>query len=219
MKNTKLAALLSLLLLAGAQLSADTIMIGATDDRTASNADGPGAYLLDQSDGFLRTFGVDGYWRSALEFSLSGIAGPVTINSATLRLVDAGTQVDGTILIHGYTGDGVITLGDFGYSNLVASYNTVSSGGDHPHYLDVTAFIQAQLSGSSPYAGFMLRSQNEGLFQGADISSSEWYDPAYRPLLTIDYSASGVPDEGSSLALMGSALLVVAAFRRKFSRA
>jgi len=219
MKPYRLSVLLSLALVTGARLAATTIDIGATDDRTAGVSAGVANSLQSDNDVFLRTFGVSSVWRSALEFSLTSLTGPITINSATLRLVDAGTEVAGTIQVHGYTGDGVVTLGDFGYSNLLTSYNTTdTSSVIRVHLLDVTSFIQDQIDANSSFSGFMLRSSNEGLFQGADIASSEWSDPNYRPLLTIDYSAAATPDGGTSAVMIGASLVVLATVRRRLVR-
>lgn len=188
------------------------------------NVNGVAGPLASDNDGLLRVFGYTGsfccFFRAALEFDVSSILPGSTITSSTLFLYDVLTVLGGNIEIHGYSGNGVVTLGsDFAVNNLVASY-LVSDPGSH--FLDVTSFLQSLVNGGNNYAGFMLRSSIEGPsnVNGADIGSKEHGNEAFRPNLTVDYfGGPTTTPEPSTMLLFGSGLVGLFGYRMRMKKA
>jgi hypothetical protein len=173
-------------------------------------------------DEFLRTFGADGTaTRSALEFSLAGIAAGATVNSATFTIKSRGqTSVGGgTFSFWGYTGDGAITAADaLETSNFLTTALTLDV--DATFVVDVTALIQSLVNSASQYAGILITVSPEGSFFGADFLSSEGdvvlnLPASDRPDLTVDFSPNQTVPEAGTLALLSFALAGLAASRRR----
>lgn len=144
-------------------------------------------------------------YRSAMEFSLSGVPAAQQIDSANLRLyveTAAPFGSDPELSVYGYSGNGTLTVSDFvDTSNLLTALPTVPI----LQYinLDVTAFIQSLYSSSATFAGFNLIAPTLG--DQVRINSKENANPLLRPELTINYSefnAEVIP-EPSSIILFG----------------
>src|SRR4029079_16722324 len=60
-------------------------------------------------------------FRTAFEFSLSGLPTGSTINSATLTAVLTNFEGTREIAVHGYAGDGIVQLSDFALNGVVGT--------------------------------------------------------------------------------------------------
>ena len=177
-KVTKIGvALASMLFLSATAASAVTFEALLTDDRgiQGSEAGGPTGLEI-QNDGFLRVFGPSSIWRSGIEFDLTGLTTSSIVSSAILSLRDEGSSIDGDINVFGYSGDGVIALGDaLNTGNQISSFTITQVNGSEDFSLDITAFIQSLATTGAGFAGVLLASIDETNFNigGSDICSSE----------------------------------------------
>lgn len=144
-----------------------------TDDRTISgDANGNATALLSQNDFFLRTYGDNRRWRSALEFDLSGLVPSIDILDATLNLRDAGPSYAGRIDVFGYSGNGVIELSDaLENTNKVGDFNVAQSTGHQDFSIDVTGFLQSLVASNAGFVGFLLVSEDEAANSRSAVAS------------------------------------------------
>jgi hypothetical protein len=215
-----IAAAISTLLLA-ASAGATTVSSGdVADDWFSANANYT-AFTLSGNPGdvYLRTFGIGGLNRSALEFSLSNIAPNSLIQSAVFTVQSRGTAVAGANFnFYGYNGDGAITVEDATRTGTLLASTAIGAG--TPTYdIDATALIQSLVDANAAYAGFLITVSVQNSFIGNDLCSREMSPGlACAPKLTVNYSerAAAVPEPGS-LALFGAAIAGLAAVRRRKS--
>ena len=107
--------------------------------------------------------------RAALEFDLSAVSGSAPVRSAILQfhVLGLGNGGGGVPLdLHGYTGDGVLDLGDATAGGAPVASIVVSSAG--MQQLDITAFVQQLVSSGSRIAGINIRSSKEALTSNVD---------------------------------------------------
>jgi hypothetical protein len=149
--------------------------------------------------------------RAILEFNISGIDPTATILGATLEgivsVLQWNSQESGvTVGVYGYAGDGQVTTSDATAStNQVGTLTTTTLGN-----FSITispSFVQSLLSGSSTYAGFMMR-----LLQGEQFyfDSSRNTTTSLKPTLHLvyDHPPHAVNDSYSVFA--GNTLTVAA---------
>lgn len=198
---------LSLTLLAAGSLSGvangEVAMLSPVAAGTGEDAGANGSFDSLLAPGFdLQTFNqfgsVTGERRFAIEFDLSAIPEGVTVESANLFANwTAGAVEDPTTLIYGYEGNGAVSFDDMTQTTSLVG----SDFGFNDLDIDITFFMQALVSTSTPFAGFLGLSPNANQGIRYDIES---------PVLTVNY----VPEPDSVLAgwvvvfLLGIARLV-----------
>lgn len=219
----KTLVLICLGLLTASPLEASTILLNPTDDKNVRdvNNDQVGDTLGPEPDGFLRVFGTATFFRAAIEFNIAAIPTGSTITSAVLRLQDGGTtSVPFTISLHGFAGDGAVSIADANTTNLVGSFSNPADAGSPLYVVDLTTFIQSLVTNGDPFAGVALRSSSEGtgLFRGADIDSEDFGVASSRPLLTVEFEQAASVPEPASLALLGTGFAYLTARRKKLRR-
>ena len=157
-----------------------------------------------------------GVHRSTFEFELPTIPGGEVITSVTFQfegVVQFGDLGPEITLIHGYAGDGSITVGDFVESNLLGSISISVASANDPFLetLDVTSFIEGLYSSTESHAGLLVQLQNESAPQhGLDLIGTDTPDPARFPKLIIQT----VPEPSTAL-LLASGLAALALRRRR----
>ncbi len=222
------AAAIGVVLFASHSANATIINSVVADDRgIQGSATGGPTGLGAQNDSFLRTFGVSTFWRSAIEFDLSGLTMGTIVSSATLSLRDEGTSTDGIINVFGYAADGTVTQSDaLNIFNQVSSLTITSANGTEDFMLDVTAFIQSLAASGAGYGGFLLVSSNESnSSSGSDICSSEAGNGTgnfalvncigFGPALTIQIDEAVAVSAPASLILLLTGLGLLGFTRRK----
>jgi hypothetical protein len=95
--------------------------------------------------------------RTAFEFSLAAIPPDATIDAAVLTVALSNFEGTRSLQVHGYSGDGTVTLADFARTGLVASFT--AGIGTQSFQFDVTSFIRNLTSTGGSYAGFNVREQ------------------------------------------------------------
>jgi len=177
-----LAILLALLIGLHSQAKGATLVINPTVDQAAedTNADNVVDTLLNASDIQLWAWGAfydfTPYRRSALEFDISGIPAGSTVNSATFRFTWFGYRLSTVVEVHGYTGDGTITLSDMSDSTGLGDMLPSSFS------LSVTSFVESLMANGDSFAGFMTKGKDA--VSQITYASSEHFNP---PTLTVDY--------------------------------
>src|SRR5688572_10352585 len=123
--------------------------------------------------------------RGAVEFDLAGIPSDVTINAATLSLLVNFVEGTRQIELHGYAGDGSVSLGDFSRNGLVNS-TTLNPPGSEMVLFDATAFLSDLVTTGGSFAGFNLREEpaNDSNFIVLFFAK----DGPPRPRLSIDFT-------------------------------
>ncbi len=222
MFNKKLLPALALIAAAfGAQASTVSVGAAADDWLSTATAGNYSAFVTsgNAGDGYLRTFGTSGpYNRSALEFSLAGIAPGSVVSSATFTIQSRGTSVaGGSFNFWGYGGDGAITNADgLMTGNLIGT--ALTQGGTPQYVIDVTAFIQSLVNANDDYAGILITLTPQGSFFGSDFVSSEGqtfgHPNSDKPKLTVNFEAGNAVPVPGTLALLAAAGLAGALTRR-----
>jgi hypothetical protein len=217
-RQTLTAGVLAATLVAGFSARADAALISITP-----TADGRGLdSFLDENftccmdGGFLvATRNMSFEERIAIEFALGALPSDATITSATLTLHATGAPlpvIPNFADVHGYAGDGAITVADMTVSNLLTTF-AVNGAGQVDISLD-PGFIQGLLTADEDFAGFMLRQATvpSGVlsFWSSDSGFEEFF-----PTLALEYD---VVPEPSTLLLFGTALTLLARRVRRYRR-
>lgn len=179
-------------------LQVHAIILYAVDFGTANDDEPIGVF--DRLSGNLEAASTgNSIHRALIEFDTSSLVDPVS--SAWLYLRRASdTNAPNTLEIHGYIGDGVVTLTDALADNLITSLISPDPLASAFIGFDVTSFF----SGPVNYSGFMIRMQDETL------DHAQGFDDNYIPILNV-VSVS----EPSTALLLFAGMIGLAAFRRK----
>jgi hypothetical protein len=197
-------------------VAAVPLHIFPTDDDRGLDALLDGNFLCCQLDSGQATVTLTTFEeRAALEFGLAGVPVDAVVASATLTLsVPVAPLAVNTIAVHGYAGDGVITVADLTLENLLTTFQ-VNAAGSAVIPID-PSFIQDLLIGNETFAGFALRNVTDpsGVFTFYTVDSGF---EQFNPILTLDVdSVQAVPEPGS-IVLVGVALAAWRV-RRRFRR-
>jgi hypothetical protein len=92
--------------------------------------------------------------RGIIEFELPVLSGPFTSADLVLPVFGSMGPYPFTIDVFTYTGDGVLSLGDFDAGSL---YTSFAYSGESSVTLDVTSFIGSLYTSGDDYAGFNFR--------------------------------------------------------------
>ena len=152
--------------------------------------------------------------RTAFEFTLSALPTNAVINAATVTMTVG--WVDGTrqVALHGYAGDGAVTLADFALDGLMGvrtlSPSSTPAIAQHLSF-DVSDFLKGLASGDRTFVGFNLREDpaNEPNYEVLYFDTRPSY---YAPRLSVDYTTRAAP-EPSSLLLLAAGVMALAAWR------
>jgi hypothetical protein len=207
-------------------VSAAIVDLSPVVDGTATDSDRNGTFDSLDRNGVLLTVDIENAFanqsesQASLEFDLSSIDSSATINSASLRLFSrsGGTGGNGNtveVSVHGYVGDGVLSLAnDFDLDNRVSGPFVAPSGIN----ADVTAFVQNLVSSPNTFAGFNLAADTVpfGSYTQNWDSNNAFSGIVSRPLLTIDFDVVSVP-EPSTFGMMSLAIGCVMSRRRQRS--
>ena len=122
-------------------------------------------------------------FRTAVEFSLSGLPATATINSATLSVAIANVEGTRSVQVHGFAGDGAVGLGDLAHDGLIGSV-TLQPVGGQVFTVDATAFVAQLVASRSSVAGFNIREEPANtanfLVMSTDLRGS--------PVLSVDFT-------------------------------
>jgi hypothetical protein len=165
------------------------------DDRDGGANGGPTFTLRPAGlDGLIVGNGFSGApYRAAMEFSLNGTL-PVISNASLQIFIDLVSDPPAQYTVHGYFGDGVITVSDLLVNNpILPTQTTPNNSGNYQPVFDVTAFIQQAENAHASHAGFMFSGFSGP--PGFAMGSSE--DTAMSPRLNI---TSVVPEPLSTAA-------------------
>ncbi|MGV3485047.1 MAG: DNRLRE domain-containing protein [Planctomycetaceae bacterium] len=207
------------LLLTALRAEAAVFVVTPTTDRDALDSPGGGSFEFLSAENSasltaqLFSAGGDEY-RGALEFDISGVPAGQTIDSATLSLFARTGRPVGSepnLQLHGYTGDGTISLADFTQNNLLMEFTSV--GDNTTLNADVTSLIQSLYIGGNPFVGFNTRTTTSGgqvVLQAKESSTLTMPSPQ----LSITYSATAVP-EPSGLMACSAAFALIEWLRRR----
>jgi hypothetical protein len=118
------------------------------------------------------------------------------------------------IALYGYTGDGVISLGDFSLGGLVDNV-TLNPGAGQTVLFDATSFLDSLVATGPAFAGFNVREDPANPVNAGVLAF--FLDGALAPRLSINFTARAVPAP-PGIWLFGSGvlgLLLVKRLRRR----
>jgi hypothetical protein len=128
-------------------------------------------------------------FRTAFEFSVSGLPVGSTVNSAKLTMALTNFEGMRAIEVHGYAGNGTVQLSDLALNGLVATASA-SAGGTQAFIFDVTSFVSDLAAGGGTFAGFNVREEpaNASNFLVMNLALTGV------PVLSIDFSTEQIVD-------------------------
>lgn len=97
-------------------------------------------------------------FRTAIEFDISRIPKGAKIKAATLNMNIGFVEGTRQIALHGYSGDGKISLVDFSQNNFVNQVE-INPPGSKAVWFDATTFIGNLLTNGKQFAGFNVREE------------------------------------------------------------
>lgn len=120
--------------------------------------------------------------RAVMEFDLSQLPPGIIVESASLRMTAFSGTSGNTFLMHGYEGDGVISLSDADATETLADIQIRSSKPSSVTF-DLTEYTNSLLSRGVNYLGLSLRGEELSNNTYLDFGASEYAQGA--PTLTI----------------------------------
>jgi len=97
--------------------------------------------------------------RGVVEFTLSGVSGPVTKATLSFTQGPGAEGKDALISVFFYEGNGEITLEDYGLpAKLAGTFTSPATEGPVAHTLDVTAAVQQAVQAGYRFIGFRFES-------------------------------------------------------------
>lgn len=152
--------------------------------------------------------------RGVIEFPISSLSSPVA--NATLNLFQSPSSDflpnPTTINVYGYSGNNQVDFGDWAQATAPNQIGSFVYSNEATFDFDVTSFINAQINGSSSYAGLLLVWGSAPTSSGREKYFGEVSSPNY-PTLTI--STVPIP---AGVWLFSSALGLMGWMRRKIAR-
>lgn len=159
--------------------------------------------------------------RTAMEFDLSALPANAVIHSATVHMAIGWVEGTRYLALHGYAGDGAVSLTDFSLNGLVGGW-TLNPSSIPPTLqlltFDASSFVRGLLSSGEAFAGFNLREDppNKPNYL---VLYFETRSPYYAPRLSVDYTVRPVPEPVPILLLAaGLMALALPRLRRRTSR-
>jgi hypothetical protein len=141
-------------------------------------------------------------FRTALEFDIASVLAESTINAATLTMFVDFVEGTRQIELHGYAGDGTISLDDFSLDGVVAS-TTLNPPGGHAVLFDARAFLHSLVTSGEAFAGFNIREDPANPSNFIVLSFAA-------PRLSVDFTAQ-VPEPSGILVLTAGLFTVLCA--------
>jgi hypothetical protein len=128
-------------------------------------------------------------FRTAFEFSLSGLPAGSIVNSAKLTMALSNFEGTRALEVHGYAGDGTVSLVDLSLNGLVATASA-SAAGTQTFVLDVTSFVADLVANGAAFAGVNVREEpaNASNFVIMNLALTGV------PILSIDFSTEQIVD-------------------------
>jgi hypothetical protein len=158
--------------------------------------------------------------RTAVEFDLSSLAGS-TITSVMLRLNPQGSNLNLGLSagevgeVHGYAGDGTITVADMMAFGQVGTITGPTANGTVTVTLSV-AWLQTLINASSSHAGLMFKGVDGPTLVTFNFAGAGATIPvASRPTLLIETADSQAVPEPGTLWLIGGGIAAATIARRR----
>jgi len=159
--------------------------------------------------------------RTAIEFDLSTIAAGSTITSVMLRLNPQGANLNLGLSagevgeVHGYSGDGAITVADLMALGQVGTIAGPTPNGTVTIVLSVP-WLQGLIDASSSHAGLMFKGVDGPTVVSFSFAAAGGSIPvASRPTLLVETADATVVPEPATLWLVGAGLAAAVARRRR----
>ena len=159
--------------------------------------------------------------RTAVEFDLSAIAAGSTITSVMLRLSPQGANTNLGLSagevgeVHGYAGDGAITVADMMALGQVGTIAGPTPNGAVTIVLSVP-WLQALTDASSTHAGLMFKGVDGATAVTFSFAAAGGGIPiASRPTLLVETADATAVPEPATLWLLGAGVAVAVARRRR----
>jgi hypothetical protein len=164
------------------------------------------AFVLNTGEFSVNNNGFTSF-RGALEFELTSVPIGASINAASLTFTISSVDGIRQIQLHGYVGDGTITLDDFAENGLVGS-TTLNPPGSEKVIFDATPLVETLVKSGERFAGFNLREEPPNVSNFLVLFFGKEGPP--RPQLSIDFTPPLQPvPESFGTWLAGASFLVL----------